>query len=103
MRAALECAPVQVFKACPHSSDCAEVSAAWGYVKSHCDAALATDGAGWVSPEEVRGLVEALRGLLRDEWMTYEGNLEATGHASVDDLNKARDALAVFDAKRGGE
>ncbi len=37
---------------------------------------------------------EALRGLLREEWMTYEGNLEATGHASVDDLNAARAALS---------
>lgn len=36
----------------------------------------------------------ALEGLLREEWMTYEGNLEATGHASVDDLNAALAALA---------
>jgi hypothetical protein len=39
-------------------------------------------------------LVAALEGLLREEWMTYEGNLEATGHASVDDLEAARAALA---------
>lgn len=40
--------------------------------------------------------VAALRGLLRDEWYTYEGNLEASGRASVDDLNAARAVLAKY-------
>ena len=44
---------------------------------------------------EAAMLREALGGLLREEWMTYEGNLEATGHTSVDDLNAARTALAA--------
>lgn len=38
--------------------------------------------------------LEALRGLLREEWCTYEGNLEASGHASIDDLERAREVLA---------
>lgn len=40
--------------------------------------------------------VAALRGLLRDEWYTYEGNLEASGRASVDDLNAANAVLAKY-------
>lgn len=40
--------------------------------------------------------VAALRGLLRKEWYIYEGNLEAAGHASVDDLNAARAVLAKY-------
>lgn len=40
--------------------------------------------------------VAALRALLREEWYTYEGNLEAAGHASVDDLNAARAVLAKY-------
>lgn len=48
-----------------------------------------------VARAEAAMLREALGGLLREEWMTYEGNLEATGHTSVDDLNAARTALAA--------
>ena len=45
--------------------------------------------------------VAALRALLREEWYIYEGNLEAAGHASVDDLNAARAVLAKYpEAKR---
>lgn len=40
--------------------------------------------------------VGVLRALLREEWYTYEGNLEASGHASVDDLNAARAFLAKY-------
>jgi hypothetical protein len=43
---------------------------------------------------EVELLRKALHGLRLDEWMTYEGNLEASGYASVDALEFARTALA---------
>lgn len=38
-------------------------------------------------------LLEALEGLRLDDWMTYEGNLEASGYASVDALKFARAAI----------
>lgn len=45
-------------------------------------------------------LAEALRGLLRQEWLTYEGGLAASGSATVDDLNAARTALAEYEGRK---
>ena len=65
-----------------------EVDAAEGGCDDAVRNALATLKA------EVERLREALRGLRLDEWMTYEGNIEASGFASVDALEAARAALA---------
>lgn len=83
-----------LFHVNPKGCDCSRDELPWKQVA----AALASDaGKDFVPRAVAQGLADALRGLLRDEWNTYEGNLEAHGHASVDDLNCARETLAAYE------
>jgi chromosome segregation ATPase len=64
----------------------------WRKVASTTDADLLAERA------RVARLREALNGLLREEPLVYEGNLEAKLFVTVDALNAARAALADTDA-----